>query len=71
MRVTNFKCIGEYVGGGEWAGKFQNEKKQNRIQGGERIKSTWQRPRDRKENPISAPSIQVGAPVDAGSLRPK
>jgi hypothetical protein len=27
--------------------------------------------RDRKENPISAPSIHVGALVDAGSLWPK
>ncbi len=47
------------MGGSRWVGgkSFKSRKKKN--QG-------WHR--DRKENPISAPSIHVGALVGAGSL---
>jgi hypothetical protein len=67
------------VGGKSFKSK-KKKKKETRWGCGETIKlqnkteiraekgQTWHR--DRKENPISAPSIQVGALVGAGSLWP-
>ncbi len=67
--------------------KRKKKKKRNRVEAGEKIKLQkkteiraekgqtkklnlgWYR--DRKENPISAPSIHVGVLVGAGSLWPK
>jgi hypothetical protein len=56
------------VGGGE---KIKLQKKiEMRVEKGQikKVKLGWHR--DRKKNPITAPSIHVGALMDAGSLWP-
>ncbi len=58
-----------WVGGGEKI-KFPKKKTEIRAEKGEtkNVNLIWHR--DRKENPISAPSIHVGALVGAGLLWP-
>jgi hypothetical protein len=50
--------------------KFQKERTEIRAEKGKTKKINLRWHKDRKENPISAPSIHVGAPVGAGSLWP-
>jgi len=56
---------------GGWGGKVSKWKKPKLGSGRGKNKVNLPTTLRQKENPISAPSIQVGAPVGAGSLRPK
>jgi hypothetical protein len=51
-----------------WVGAGEKIKLQNRAEKGQTKKVNLGWHRDRKENPISAPSIHVGVLVGAGSL---
>ncbi len=54
------------LGGGRGESKVAKQKLRSGLRKGKEKKSTW----DGTENPISTPSIHVGAVVGAGSLWP-
>jgi len=64
------KKIKKETGWGRGENKITKKKAEIRAEKGKILKVNLGRHRDRKENPISAPFIYVGALVAAGSLWP-